>query len=66
MAAQTALLEAVAQRADQFDVIHAHIDWLHLPIVLRAGIPFLTTLHGRLPAQDPPYFRTSIYSLAYG
>jgi glycosyltransferase involved in cell wall biosynthesis len=48
MAAQTALLEAVAQRADQFDVIHAHIDWLHLPIVLRAGIPFLTTLHGRL------------------
>jgi glycosyltransferase involved in cell wall biosynthesis len=48
MAAQTALLEAVAQRADEFDVIHAHIDWLHLPIVHRAGVPFLTTLHGRL------------------
>jgi glycosyltransferase involved in cell wall biosynthesis len=48
MAAQTALLEAVAQRADEFDVIHAHIDWLHLPIMHRAGIPFLTTLHGRL------------------
>jgi glycosyltransferase involved in cell wall biosynthesis len=48
MAAQTALLEAVAQRADEFDVIHAHIDWLHLPIVHRTGVPFLTTLHGRL------------------
>jgi glycosyltransferase involved in cell wall biosynthesis len=48
VAAQAALLEAVAQRADEFDVIHAHIDWLHLPIVQRAGIPFLTTLHGRL------------------
>jgi glycosyltransferase involved in cell wall biosynthesis len=48
MAAQTALLEAVAQRADEFDVIHAQIDWLHLPIVHRTGVPFLTTLHGRL------------------
>jgi glycosyltransferase involved in cell wall biosynthesis len=47
-AAQTALLEAVAQRANEFDVIHAHIDWLHLPILNRAGAPFLTTLHGRL------------------
>jgi glycosyltransferase involved in cell wall biosynthesis len=48
MAAQTALLEAMAQRAEEFDVIHAHIDWLHLPIVHRTGVPFLTTLHGRL------------------
>jgi glycosyltransferase involved in cell wall biosynthesis len=48
VAAQAALLEAVAQRADEFDVIHAHIDWLHLPILHRTGIPFLTTLHGRL------------------
>jgi glycosyltransferase involved in cell wall biosynthesis len=48
MAAQAALLEAVAQRAEEFDVIHAHIDWLHLPIVHRTGMPFLTTLHGRL------------------
>jgi glycosyltransferase involved in cell wall biosynthesis len=48
IAAQTALLEAVARRADEFDVIHSHIDWLHLPILHRAGVPFLTTLHGRL------------------
>ena len=48
VAAQAALLEAVARRADEFDVIHAHIDWLHLPILNRSGVPFLTTLHGRL------------------
>ena len=47
-AAQTALIEAVARRAHEFDVVHAHIDWLHLPILIRAGVPFLTTLHGRL------------------
>ena len=48
IAAQAALLETVARGAEQFDVIHAHIDWLHLPILQRAGVPFLTTLHGRL------------------
>ena len=47
-AAMAALLEAVARRAGEFDVIHAHIDWLHLPLLSRLGIPFLTTLHGRL------------------
>jgi glycosyltransferase involved in cell wall biosynthesis len=48
VAAQAALLEAVARRAGEFDVIHSHVDWLHLPILHRAGVPFLTTLHGRL------------------
>jgi len=48
LAAVTLLLEAVAARANDFDVIHAHIDWLHLPLLSRSGVPFLTTLHGRL------------------
>jgi glycosyltransferase involved in cell wall biosynthesis len=47
-AATGALLEAVAKRAKEFDVIHAHIDWLHLPLLRRLGVPFLTTMHGRL------------------
>jgi glycosyltransferase involved in cell wall biosynthesis len=47
-AATTALLEAMASHAAEFDVIHAHIDWLHLPLVSRLGVPFLTTMHGRL------------------
>jgi glycosyltransferase involved in cell wall biosynthesis len=47
-AAQAALFEAVALRARDFDVIHCHVDWLHLPLFSRLGVPFLTTLHGRL------------------
>jgi glycosyltransferase involved in cell wall biosynthesis len=41
-------LESVAKRAAEFDVIHVHIDWLHLPLLSRLGVPFLTTMHGRL------------------
>src|SRR5205823_13701253 len=48
MAAHAALLEAVSQQAAHFDLIHAHIDWLHLPLLSRLGVPFVTTLHGRL------------------
>src|SRR5436190_20937609 len=48
VAAMTALLEAVANRADEFDVIHVHVDWLHLPLLSRLGVPFVTTPHGRL------------------
>jgi len=48
MAAQTALLELMARHAAEFDVIHAHIDWLHLPLLSRLGVPFMTTFHGRL------------------
>ena len=48
IAATAALLEAFARHAGEFDVVHAHIDWLHLPLLTRLGVPFLTTLHGRL------------------
>ena len=46
IAAQTVLLEAMSQQAAEFDVIHAHIDWLHLPLLSRLGVeivldPFL-------------------------
>src|SRR4051794_9425906 len=48
VAAQTALIETVAQKSANFDVLHAHTDWLHLPLLSRLGVPFLTTVHGRL------------------
>jgi glycosyltransferase involved in cell wall biosynthesis len=48
MAAQAALLEEVGRHAHEFDVIHCHIDWLHLPVLSRLGVPFVTTTHGRL------------------
>jgi len=53
-AACAALLEAVAQHATRFDVIHAHIDWMHLPLLQRLNVPFLTTMHGRLDLPGLP------------
>jgi glycosyltransferase involved in cell wall biosynthesis len=50
--AHATLLEAVADKARDFDVIHCHVDWLQLPLLRRLEVPFLTTLHGRL---DLPY-----------
>ncbi|WP_065755856.1 glycosyltransferase family 4 protein [Bradyrhizobium paxllaeri] len=48
MAIQSALLDELARTAAEFDVVHAHIDWLHLPLLSRLGVPFLTTCHGRM------------------
>ncbi|MBR1092058.1 glycosyltransferase family 4 protein [Bradyrhizobium manausense] len=53
-AACAVLLEAIARRAKDFDVIHAHIDWLPLPLLSRLGVPFLTTMHGRLDLPGLP------------
>src|SRR5436853_6128147 len=54
MVATAALLEAVARHASEFDVVHAHIDWLHLPLLSRLGVPFLTTCHGRMDLPGFP------------
>src|SRR5499426_3593343 len=43
MIAQAALLEAVGRQAADFDVIHCHIDWLHLPLLSQLDVRFLTT-----------------------
>jgi glycosyltransferase involved in cell wall biosynthesis len=47
-AAYAALLADLAEAAGSFDVIHSHIDWLHLPVLGHGSIPYLTTLHGRI------------------
>jgi glycosyltransferase involved in cell wall biosynthesis len=54
MSAQAALLEAVVGRASDFDVIHCHIDWVHLPLLTRTKTPFLTTFHNRLDLPGLP------------
>jgi len=46
--AYAAQLDAMAQIASEFDIIHCHIDWVHLPLLARMGLPHLTTLHNRL------------------
>jgi glycosyltransferase involved in cell wall biosynthesis len=53
-AACALLLEAISRRAKDFDVIHAHIDWLHLPLLGQLGVPFLTTFHNRLDLPGLP------------
>jgi glycosyltransferase involved in cell wall biosynthesis len=47
-----AMLEKVAQRARDFDVVHLHCDYLGYPVLRRAGVPFLATLHGRLDIPE--------------
>jgi glycosyltransferase involved in cell wall biosynthesis len=46
------LLEIVFREADQFDVLHFHIDYLHFPFTKRQPVPALTTLHGNLSIPD--------------
>jgi glycosyltransferase involved in cell wall biosynthesis len=48
VSASAILLDELGERATDFDVIHCHIDWLHVPVLRRLGVPFVTTLHGRL------------------
>jgi glycosyltransferase involved in cell wall biosynthesis len=48
------MLEEIFARAEEFDIIHFHIDYLHFPISRVTGIPQLTTLHGRLDLSDLP------------
>jgi glycosyltransferase involved in cell wall biosynthesis len=51
------MLEKVLQRADEFDVIHFHCDYLHFPLSRRQDFAHVTTLHGRLdlPELAPLY-----------
>ena len=47
-AAYAVLLEMVAKRIEDFDLVHCHIDWTALPLLSRLSRPFVTTCHGRL------------------
>ena len=46
------LLENVFRHADDFDVIHFHVDYLHFPFSRRRPIVHVTTMHGRLDIPD--------------
>jgi glycosyltransferase involved in cell wall biosynthesis len=47
-----AMLETVAQRAAEFDIIHLHCDYLGFAALRRTRTPFLATLHGRLDLPE--------------
>ena len=45
-------LEAVRRRADRFDVLHFHTDYVHFPLFRPIAERTVTTLHGRLDLPD--------------
>ena len=59
-------LGKVAARAEEFDVVHNHLDYLAYPALRRINRPAVTTLHGRLDLPDLPelYREFSDVSLA--
>jgi glycosyltransferase involved in cell wall biosynthesis len=46
------MMEQVFKEAENFDLIHSHVDYLHFSLGQRVGVPCLTTLHGRLDLPD--------------
>lgn len=46
------MLEQVCQRADEFDLLHFHLDYYPFSTFSRCSTPFITTLHGRLDLPE--------------
>jgi glycosyltransferase involved in cell wall biosynthesis len=46
------MLDKLRRRADEFDVVHFHIDLLQFPLIHALADRTLTTLHGRLDLPD--------------
>ncbi len=51
------MLDRVRQHADEFDILHFHIDHFHFPVFRSMAAKTVTTLHGRqdLPDNRPLY-----------
>ncbi len=53
------LMEAVRRQADEFDVLHFHMDYWPFSMFSRQRTPFVTTMHGRLDLPElQPVFNT--------
>jgi glycosyltransferase involved in cell wall biosynthesis len=48
LATEVLLLEQLIREADQFDIIHNHVDYLPFPVLRRQARASLSTPHGRL------------------
>jgi glycosyltransferase involved in cell wall biosynthesis len=46
------MMDEVIERAESFDIIHYHIDYLHFPLSRCHKLHHVTTLHGRLDIPD--------------
>lgn len=54
LAAHLSMLDEVRNRADEFDILHFHVDLIHFPIFENIAERTVTTLHGRLDLKDLP------------
>jgi glycosyltransferase involved in cell wall biosynthesis len=66
MIAYSAMLARLAETALQFDVVHSHLDWVHIPLLRQLGVPVITTLRGRIDLPDlndcfDRYFAEALY-----
>jgi len=52
MLAYGCMLARIAVAAPQFDIVHCHLDWVHIPLLQLLGVPFVTTLHGRIDLPE--------------
>ena len=52
--AYAAQLDIVAEVAREFDIVHCHTEWIHLPLLDCLGVPHITTFHNRLDTPDLP------------
>jgi glycosyltransferase involved in cell wall biosynthesis len=43
-----ATVNQVLERADEFDLIHSHLEWWSVPLARTAPVPVVSTFHGRL------------------
>jgi glycosyltransferase involved in cell wall biosynthesis len=48
----TLMLERVRQRAHEFDILHFHVENVHLPLFRPMARKTVTTMHGRLDGPD--------------
>jgi glycosyltransferase involved in cell wall biosynthesis len=46
------MLEMLARRIEEFDMVHLHVDYMGFPLLRRLDVPSLTTLHGRLDLPE--------------
>jgi glycosyltransferase involved in cell wall biosynthesis len=52
LAPHVLMLEEVAKRAREFDIVHFHISQFHFPLARRLPVAHVTTVHGRLDLPE--------------
>lgn len=64
-ASHVAMLAEVYRRADEFDVIHSHVDYFALPFAAHSKTPTVITLHGALDLPGYPEALSAFPNLRY-